>query len=207
MRALLLAGLVVLGEVCIPARAYARGERIEVIPFGGAQIGGSFRDQVTGDTLKIDESPAWGLAVDIAWERNTELEMFYARQPTELRREGAGGGVPLLDLTVEYLQIGGTYLFEKSGRVQPYFAATVGATRFTPGAAFAADTRFSFTAGGGAKVPLTRRLSLRFDGRAYVTLIDSNSSVFCNIPGQCEIAFRGDTLVQWDASLGLILAF
>jgi hypothetical protein len=191
----------------LPADALARGERVEIIPHGGVRFGGNFRDRLSGEPMNIGASAAAGLTVDIAWDANTELELLYSRQATRLKRDGAAPGSPSFDLDIEYYQIGGTYLFDKSGALQPYFAATIGATRFAPDRGLASDTRFSFSAGGGAKLPLTRHLGLRFDGRAFVTMIDSDSTVFCNIPGNCAISFRGDTLVQWDASLGLILAF
>lgn len=202
----LIAALALAAVLASPAETLARGERVEVIPFGGARAGGSFRDRLSQDELDIDASAAWGVAVDIAWEANTELELLYSRQSTGLRRSAATGSPPL-DLDIEYYQLGGTYLFDRQGPLRPYFAATIGATRLAPDGDFDPEMRFSFSAGGGAKLPLTRRLGLRFDGRAYVTFIDSDSTVFCNIPGTCDIAFRGDTLVQWEASLGLILAF
>jgi hypothetical protein len=189
-----------------PGTVLARGERLEIIPNCSARFGGSFRDGLSGEILDIEAAPACGLTVDIAWDGNTELELLYARQSTRLQGVSAAGS-PRLDLDIEYYQAGGTYLFDKSGLLQPYFAATIGATRFSPDRGYASSTRLSFSAGGGAKLPLTRHLGLRFDGRAFVTMIDNDSTVFCNIPGSCAITFRGDTLVQWDASLGLVLAF
>jgi hypothetical protein len=107
----------------LPADALARGERVEIIPHGGVRFGGNFRDRLSGEPMNIGASAAAGLTVDIAWDANTELELLYSRQATRLKRDGAAPGSPSFDLDIEYYQIGGTYLFDKSGALQPYFAA------------------------------------------------------------------------------------
>jgi hypothetical protein len=199
------AALALLG---FPTDASAHGEYVEVTPMIGTRFGGSFRDIATDAKLKVDESAAFGLAIDIAWDANTELEIYLSRQPTRLTSKQPVAAGSLVDIDIDYYHIGGTYLFERSGNWQPYFLATVGLTRFKPsGPGLESETNFSFSTGGGWKLPLTRRLGLRLEGRGFFTFMDSDSNVFCDLPGACDIKARSNTFTQWDVSAGLIFRF
>ncbi len=57
----------------------------------------------------------------------------------------------------------------------------------------------------GVKYFLTKQLSLRLDGRALGTLLNSNSAIFCS--GGYTISVSGSTLWQFEGGLGLIFAF
>ena len=41
------------------------------------------------------------------------------------------------------------------------------------------DTRFSFSLGAGLKVPVTPRFGIRLEARGFLTLVDSDSAMFC----------------------------
>ncbi|HWQ37189.1 MAG TPA: outer membrane beta-barrel protein [Burkholderiales bacterium] len=200
--ACLLAGL------SLPGLSQAQeNQRTEITPFAAVLGGGGFRDQLTSADLDVESSAAGGLILDFPWEPNSQLEIYLGRQPTSVEPDNAAPG-PRFDLNVGYYHIGGIVLFEPSPRLRPYFVATIGATHFDPeNGALDSELRFSVSAGVGAKYPLTDRLALRFEGRAFVTAMDSDSQIFCNLPGTCEIKVRSDTFVQWQALLGLSLGF
>lgn len=203
-----LAAAAAFAMLAFPAEAPARGEYVEITPIVGTRFGGSFRDTATDAKLKVDEHAAFSLAIDIAWDRNTELEIFLSRQPTRLTSKQPVAPGALFELDIDYYHVGGTYLFEPSGRVKPYFLATLGLTRFKPRAAgLESETNFSFSTGAGWKVPLTRRIGLRLEGRGFFTFMDSDSNVFCDLPGTCNVRVRGSTFNQWDVSAGLIFRF
>ncbi|MEX0959423.1 MAG: outer membrane beta-barrel protein [Burkholderiales bacterium] len=194
--------------LAFPAEAPARGETVEITPMVGTRFGGSFRDTGTDAKLKVDEHAAFSLAIDIAWDRNTELEIYLSRQPTRLTSKQPVAPGALFDIDIDYYHIGGTYLFGPSGNVQPYFLATLGLSRFKPrGAGLESETNFSFSTGAGWKVPLTRRIGLRLEGRGFFTFMDSERNVFCDLPGACNVKVRGNTFNQWDVSAGLIFRF
>jgi len=48
-------------------------------------------------------------------------------------------------------------------------------------------------------------VSLRFEVRGYVTLIDSDSDLFCS--GGCVVRIQGDTFTQGEALIGLSARF
>ena len=102
--------------------------------------------------------------------------MLYLRQSTEV------DGFEPFDMDVEYLQFGGTvsYPDTEQTHVIPYFGMTVGAARFSPdGAGLDDETKLAFTIGGGLRVPITQRFSVRLDLRAFATVLDSDSDIFC----------------------------
>lgn len=51
---------------------------------------------------------------------------------------------------------------------------------------------------------------MRFDARAFISLLDSDGNIFCvsdEAGGACAIRTKSDTLLQYHAALGLTVAF
>ena len=112
---------------------------------------------------------------------------------------------------IKYLHLGGIVNFTDVGYAVPYFGMTIGATQFSPDETGLDDeTKLSFSAGGGVKVPITDHFGVRFDARAFVTLLDSDGSIFC-ASGEggagCAIKAKSDTFVQYTATLGFVASF
>jgi opacity protein-like surface antigen len=176
-----------------------------IAPFIGYRGGGSFTETTTGAKLKLDPAQSYGLVADIRITRETEVELLWSRQRTQLKAD-VPVTVPLFHTYVDYYHIGGTFLFATEG-VQPFFVATIGATRFSPQqAGFENDTKFSFGVGGGVRIPLARNFGLRFEGRAYGTVLSNDSSVLCS-GATCLIHADGTLLWQYEANAGVYLAF
>lgn len=176
----------------------------ELTPFAGYMFGGEFADATTGDDLDLDEDTSYGLIFNIAADQHRHYEFLYTMQSTAL-----DGATPL-DMDVQYLQLGGTVSHPDMTRVIPYFGLTVGAARFEPDAAgYDSETRLAFSAGGGVRVPITDHIGVRFDARAYFTLLDSDGEIFCvsSAGATCAIRAKSDTFVQYAASLGVVIGF
>lgn len=177
----------------------------EITPFYGYMAGGEFEDPATNTDRDVEEDNDFGVIVNAAVEHWRHYEFLYAQQGTQV-----GGGVPM-DLDIEYLQIGGTVSHPDAERVIPYFGLTVGAARFSPdGAGLDDETKLAFTVAGGFKVPITDHIGVRFDARAFVSLLDTDGNIFCvsdNGAGTCAIRTKSDTFLQYHAALGLIVAF
>ncbi len=201
--------LLALAEGFRPLPAIAQiSDDSEITPFVGMRAGGSFRDDLTSTEMEIRPSAGFGLMLDLPWEENSKLEIYLSRQPTRVKSGNAAGGSPGFDLNVEYYHIGGTVTLEKIRDFDNYLVATIGVTRLDPeGGTLDPETRPSFSIGLGSKYLLSERIRLRIEGRAFATAMSSDSSIFCNLPGACEIKVKSDTLVQWEASLGLSFAF
>ncbi len=185
-----------------PEREY---NRFEFTPFGGYITGGEFEDPTDSTDRDLDEGTSFGLFVDIADEHWRHYEFFYADMDTEVE-----GATPF-DMQVQYLQIGGTVSHPDARYAIPYFGMTVGAARFSPDEPGLDDeTELAFSIGGGMRFPITDHFGIRFDARAFVTVLDSEGDLFCaseDGTGTCRIRAKSDTFLQYAASLGVTIGF
>lgn len=192
-----------------PAAAQERLD-YEFTPYAAYRIGGDFEDDDTGEEFDLDDSNAFGLILNIRAKPQGQWEILYAKQSTELDTGGTLVGAPSIDLDVEYLQIGGSYLFD-TDKVQPFIALTLGVTHFDPQFAdLDSENYFSASFGGGIKLNPEGRIGARLEGRVYSTFLDTSSDIFCSSNfgvGECLIRTEGTTLNQWEARAGLVFRF
>lgn len=189
----------------IPSAALAeRG--FEITPFAGFRFGGSFEDNTTGTDFKVGETGSLGLILGLRDTPETHYELFYSFQRTELTGGGIFGGAPLFDLDIHYLHLGGTYEFPGERKVVPFISGGLGVTFLIPtGEGLDSSTNFSMSLGGGAKVPVTGRMGLRFEGRGYMTILPDSTEVFCVSSGgaACAVRITGDVLWQFELLAGI----
>lgn len=196
----------VLAAAAAPALAQDQDyAQFEITPFYGYMSGGEFEDPSTNTDRDLDENNDFGVIFNSALEHWRHYEVLYASQSTEI-----DGTLPI-DLDVQYLQIGGTVSNPDAEHVIPYFGITVGAARFSPDQSGLDDeTKLAFTVGAGFKVPITEHIGVRFDARAFVSLLDTDGNIFCvsdNGVGTCAVRTKSDTFLQYHAALGLIVGF
>jgi len=186
--------------------AMAAETHFELTPYIGQLAGGEFEDPNDGTDRDVDADTDFKLFFNAnAGGPDRQYEVLYANQGTRVK-----GAVPI-DMDIQYLQFGGIVNFTDVQPVVPYFGMTIGATNFSPDASGLDDeTKFSASIGGGLKYKFTDHIGLRFDVRAFVTLLDTDGNLFC-VSGPagagCAIAASGSTFVQYGAGLGLIAAF
>ena len=198
------------GLLCLVSTAQAQEKREynnwEFTPFVGYMAGGEFEDPTDNSDRDLDAATSYGVLVNAATDWWRHYEMLYLRQGTKV------DGFDKFDMDVEYLQFGGTVAYPdaEATHVIPYIAMTVGAARFSPDQAGLDDeTKFALTLGGGLRVPLTDRFSLRLDLRAFATVLDSDSDIFCVSSGgaTCRIKVKSDVFLQYAANLGFTVGF
>jgi hypothetical protein len=208
---LLLACLVLATDAEAARKKRQEVYKLQITPFVGYRFFGSFEDDETGENYDLENDSSLGLIINFPSQRNTEWEIYYSQQSTEIKTRDLFQKTNVLDVDVQYLQIGGTYLFDPEPAGQPYFVATIGAARFDPsGAGTSADTFFSFAAGGGWKYFPNKRIGLRLDGRFIGTLIDSDTDIFCQTGeqgGQCLVSTKGEVLWQFELQAGVTFRF
>ena len=195
-----------------PAVAEYEASRFELTPLLAYRLGGEFEQPSTGADLKLDESKSVGLIFNIRLDADSQLEIFYSRQATELDTEGLFVNQPVLDIDIDYLHFGGTYAFASDSDLgRPYIVGTLGASRFAPKpSGLDSETFFSFSFGGGVNLFPSKRLGLRLEGRLFGTLIDSDNAIFCQTGADtnfCAVSVQGDLLFQWQAMAGLVVRF
>ena len=185
--------------------------RFELTPFAGFGFGGEFDavDQNTEDP-ELDDAGVFGLIFNAQASFNTQYEVIYSRQSTELDTSALFADEPSLDMDVHYLQVGGTYVFE-GDLAQAYVALTAGLAYFDPDqSGYDSETWASGSVGFGARIFPYERFGIRVEGRAFGTLADSDSDVFCRTgpdSNVCAIRVDGDIVGQWHLFAGFTWRF
>ena len=196
--------------VAVPAYAQDSSPKFELTPFAAYRGGGQFESKEGLVEFDLQESNAWGLILNGKVENNTQWEVLYSSQSTSVEATGEIPDEPDVSMDVEYLHVGGTYLFEGK-RVRPFIAATIGASRFDPQpSGFGSETFVSGSFGGGWKISLAKNLALRIEARGYATLVDDDSRLFCessDAGGACLLILEGTFLTQWETRAGLTFRF
>ena len=195
----------------LPALAAGDNEfRFELTPYAGYRMGGSFTDEENNVDLDIQDSAAQGFIVNGRVQSNTQWEVLYGRQATDIDSGGLFNNDSLLGFDIDYAHFGGTYLFEGES-VRPFVAMTVGVTHADPGSSdFGSENFFSASLGGGWHLAATSRFGIRLEVRAFMTFVDSDSDLFCRSDeggGGCLILIESNTLTQWEARAGITFRF
>ncbi len=201
----------VLGVFATAANAAENELNIELTPFGAYRFGGSFDVAEDDTSYEIADSPSYGFIVNFRQKSNTQWEIFYSRQQTEAEFSDPATGNSLLDIDIDMLQGGGTYQWD-GDKVWPYLVLTAGGTKIKTRAADASqsDTFWSGSIGVGLQIRPTERLGLRLEARAYGTLINSDTDIFCQTgPNQnvCAIRVDGTMVSQFETLAGIVFRF
>ena len=173
--------------------------------YGGYRGGGGFTDASSGRSLDLKGAGAFGASLDLPLDAKRQYQLFVSHQGTKLDDVAATSGEKFR-MSVTYFHIGGTNFFDGRVGSGPYVVGGIGATLFSPGLdGYSSEVRASMNIGFGYQWPLADRVSLRFEVRGYVTLIDSDSDLFCS--GGCVVRIQGDTFTQGEALIGLSARF
>jgi hypothetical protein len=194
----------------LPAFSQEQIFDFEITPFGAYRFGGDFEEATGGTSIDLDDNSSFGLILNARHSPITQWELLYSHQETEADTLGLGITDPVLDLDIDYLHAGGTYLWD-GDQVRPFLSATLGVTRFdvsNPG--YDSDSFFSFSLGLGLQIRPTDRLGLRLEARSFGTLLDSDTDLFCQTgPANniCAVRIDGTMLWQVEAIAGIVFRF
>lgn len=193
-----------------PASAEDGSLGLEITPYLGYRFGGSFSEKDGNGKFDLDESDTQGIMLSGRVQPNTQWEILYGRQSTDVDTHGLFVDDPSFDIDVDYIHFGGTYQFEGDG-VRPFIAFTLGVTHFDPGPrSYGSESFASASIGGGWQLKPTSTFGVRLEVRAYTTFIDNNSDIFCQSDaggGACLILVDARTLTQWETRAGLVYRF
>lgn len=185
--------------------------RVELTPYIGYRMGGQFDLEVvppdTSKSVDVQDSSDWGVDLGIYRDRTSFYEILYSHQSTGLdTRDSSLKGV---DLSIEYLQVGGTLLFQDNDHYVPYLSLTIGATKFDAGGGYGSETKFSGSLGGGVRFPIGEHFAATLGVRGYLSLVSSDTQFFCSGSGSVNCLFRttGSTFFQGEGLLGFTAVF
>ncbi len=189
---------------CLPSSAGAAG--FQVTPLVGYTFGGEFEDQLTDTKLRLAESANFGLILGYKLDEATTYEVYFSRQRSQLKsNSGVFGSDPIFEVDINYLHFGGTYSYFAEN-FTPYVSGGLGVTHMQPERGDN-ETKFSFSVGGGVKLPVTESLALRLEGRGMGTLFDGSGALFCTSGSGCALAVSGNLMWQFTAFTGLEISF
>jgi len=173
--------------------------------YGGYRGGGSFEQSTSPNTsVDLQSSAAFSASLDWGLDAARQVQVFASYQSTEIAAYSSAA--PAVPLTVTYLHLGGTNFFEGAVGRGAYLVGGLGVTRLAPGLQGLSDEyRPSMNLGLGYQLPLAPSVALRFELRGYLTLVNSNTNLFCS--GGCVVTLRGDALTQAEAMVGLSFGF
>ncbi len=196
-----------------PLAAQADSPRFEFTPFVGGRMGGGF-DVAAADgsssSVDLGDGMSYGLDLGLYRDSQSFYELLYSTQTTSLDSRD-----PLLDgidLRIDYLQFGGTAFFpQDSDFFVPYLSLTIGATFMEPDSGgYDSETKFSGSIGGGFRIPFNDSVALNLGVRGYLTLIKSDTDLFCVSNSQdagCLVRSSGSTFFQAEGQLGISVRF
>ena len=196
--------------------ALAQDYNVEVTPFGGYRFGGDFDvtdgngDSDAGSSVKLRDAGSYGVLLDLRHSDVTTYQFLYSEQSTTADVNDPDASLSTVDTTLRILQFGGTYR-GPGDVVQPYLAATIGGTNIRTSAnGSQSDTFFSGSIGVGVNVMPTNRVGFRFEARAYGTLTDSDTDLFCQTGPElnvCAVRVKGTILSQFETFAGFTVRF
>ena len=193
-----------------PLAAEEPEPRFEITPFAAYRMGGDFEERDGDGRVDLNDSAAQGILFNIKANPNGQYELMYARQTTDADTQNFLINDPSIDMDVEHLQLGGTYLFD-GDIVRPFIALTLGLSHFDPELPGSdSESFFSASFGGGVQLNARKRLGVRLEARALTTFVDNDSNIFCastDGSGSCLILVDGRTLTQWEVRAGIVFRF
>jgi hypothetical protein len=193
--------------------AHAEFPTFEITPFVGARMGGGFDIETeAGDTRSVDLESGSSFGIDLGLYANEQgfYELLYSTQEAGL--DSNDPDLADVDIRVQYLQFGGTAFFPNDrNRFLTYLSMTIGATMLEPTEGnYDSETKFSGSFGGGFRFPFNDRLAVSLGLRGYLTLIESDTDLFCSSTSAgsgCLVRSSGSTFFQTEGQLGFTFVF
>ena len=185
-----------------------RDNAFELTPFIGYRWGGTiFANQtfIFGEDVDVEPSASAGASFGIPLgDTGFKLELMANRQSSQLETD-SGLFEPdndIADIDVTYIHGGLQIPFARSRNASPYVVVSAGLANLDPQIrGVSAEQRFSASAGIGVKVPMSRMLSFRFEGRGYYTSLEEEDD--CTI---CDYFYNED-FYQGEVNAGLVISF
>lgn len=179
----------------------------EITPYAGYRFGGAFDVQDSSDAWEVQDSSSVGLILNLRERANTQWEFIYSQQDSTAKLSSTNQPTARVDIDIQYFQVGGTYQWE-GDVLRPYLAATIGGTRVS--APSESDAFFSGSIGLGLQIMPESRVGIRVEARAWGSLTDSDTDLFCGVsPDQniCAIRVDGSVLSQVETFAGVVFRF
>jgi hypothetical protein len=183
--------------------AFAGAQQLEVTAFAGLRLGGEFEDAASGATRWLDEGASFGLMLGHPLGNDRTFEVVWDHQEGSVA--AATSAEPSIGIDLDSFTLGGTFEWPRK-RTRPFVSGTVGLMVLSPETAgYDRDVLLALTLGGGVKVPISRSVTLRFEGRGIATLAVGGAAGVCG-GGGCALTISGSGIGQLELLAGLTWA-
>jgi hypothetical protein len=187
-----------------------RDSAFELTPFVGYRWGGTIFESETflfNRDVDVASSANLGISLGIPLgDTGMKLELLADHQSSQLETEGGlfEPNNQVADIDITYLHAGLQFPFARSRNATPYAIVSAGLANVDPQiTGVSAENRFSASAGIGVKVPMSRALSLKVEGRGFFTALENNNNDNCSF---CD-NFNDKNFYQGEVNLGLTFSF
>ena len=198
-----LAALAIALFLCAPAIAVA--QKVQISPIGGYRFNGDLFELATNRPVDVDGAPVVGGALNVDMGAGLSFEGMFTHQQADVTTpSGTFGPAARWRVDVDQALAGGRQEFG-TGRSRTFLTGLLGLTRY--GVAGDHEVRFTAGAGGGAIVPIQRRLGLRFDGRVLTTFVDGDAHVTVCGGAGCLASIHVEVAWQAEFTAGLVVFF
>jgi hypothetical protein len=189
-------------------------QKFEVAPYVGYRFGGKFTNvndpnNSLVNTLKVENSFAFGLIADFFVTPAVAIEGSFAYQPTQMKADIPNMPFELFDLKVTWYQIGLRFETPRQDEPKPrgFLSVTGGATSLMA-SDNGTETKPSFGFSLGGEYFFSKNVGVVLLGRYMGTFFNSNDQFFCpEVGGDCLQLPSSTTMHQAEISGGVVLAF
>lgn len=203
-----LVGAALIATLAAGAPMPVSAQTVEVVPLAGYRFNNDLFEAAANRPLDVDGAPVVGGALTVDMGEGLWFEALYTHQQVSVTTPAAVSGAPVrLRASVDQWLAGGTQEFGV-GRVRPFLSGLLGLTRYgADGDHGDNEVRFTIGTGGGVKLPLQRRIGLRFDSRVFGTFVDFDAQASACAPGLCLVNVDARVVWQWEFTANVVFVF
>jgi len=192
-----------IAALLLAGAAPVRAQGLEVAPIGGYRFSNDLFETAAGGRVDSDGAPALGVVFDVPMSGGMQFEGLFSHEGGTVTALTGPLGVPVrINVAIDHFQAGGLQEFE-GRQIRPFLTGVLGLTRYAAGGDN--EVRFTFGAGGGAKIFPHPRIGLRLDGRVFATFVDANATALACGNGTCLYAFHVDIAWQAEFTAGVVV--
>jgi hypothetical protein len=155
-----------LGLVCLMGTHLIHGQKVEITPQYGYQIGAKLN--YNGGYIKLKSSDQYGLTFGVNVADDISVEFMWARQNTSVNVKDVvfyPQETEITDATIDHYQIGAIHMFGYSD-AKPFVGLSAGWSNFDPEEEdYFSNTNFTLGLTGGLKYFFNKRVGLRLQAQ------------------------------------------
>jgi opacity protein-like surface antigen len=191
-----------LAFVCALGCSPAWAQHVELTPLVSYTTEAGIDHVAAGvEDLTVSRGVTWGAQGTYFLTEHIGVEALWTYQSANVSMTSNGSTGELFTMTMNQLHGNVVYQFREAAALTPFVFGGLGATRMDA-RDLDAETKLSWTVGGGVKWFPLRHVGMRGQARYKPTQLNDGSAEFCNPFGFCQTA-----LTHFEIAAGAIFRF